>query len=61
LLQRAVRRPSWERQEKRTPREERTDRGMIGLEVRRYSAMTKARREKRERMRGVGWISPARA
>lgn len=42
------------------PREERTDRGMMGLEVRLNSTAMKARREKRERMRGVGWTSPAR-
>lgn len=60
MLQRAVMRPSWARQESRTPREERTDRGMMGLVARRNSVVTKAMREKMERMRGVGWMSPAR-
>lgn len=42
------------------PREERTERGMMGWEATVNSTRMKARRERRERMRGVGWMSPAR-
>lgn len=60
MLMRPVRRPSWERQERRMPREERTERGMMGWEATVNSTRMKARRERRERMRGVEWMSPAR-
>lgn len=61
MLMRPVRRPSWEKQERRMPREERTERGMMGWDDERVnSTRMKARRERRERRRGVGWMSPAR-
>lgn len=43
------------------PREERTERGMMGWDAERVnSTRMKDRRERRERRRGVGWMSPAR-
>jgi hypothetical protein len=53
-------RPSWARQESRTGREERTERGMMGSGARRNSVMVKRRRVRREVRRGRGWISAER-
>jgi hypothetical protein len=51
--------PSWEKQESRTPRDLSTDKGMTGSLARDSTAMKTARLA-RERRMGRGWMVPDR-